>query len=75
MTPISFFLFVTLTARYLRILYKIPSKDYVVELSEERGLNVIHYEELDGFRYEHGVEVRGHLFVLQKEAREPNSEL
>ena len=49
--------------------------EYVAELSEELGLKVIHYEELDGFRFEHGVEVRGHMFVLQKKSQEANSEL
>ena len=49
--------------------------EYVVSVSKERGLNVVHYEELDGFRYEHGIEVRGHMFVLQKKQEAATDEL
>jgi len=41
-------------------------KQYVEEVGQAHGLSVIHYELLDGFRTEHGREVRGHLFVMQK---------
>lgn len=41
-------------------------KEYIVAVSEAHHFRVQHYEPLDGFRYENGVGVRGHLFVLQK---------
>lgn len=41
-------------------------KEYVGAVSETHQFRVKHYEALDGFRYEQGVAVRGHLFVLQK---------
>jgi predicted TPR repeat methyltransferase len=41
-------------------------KEYVIHAAATHGMNVIHYEPLDGFRYEHGIAVRGHMFVLQK---------
>lgn len=41
-------------------------KEYVETVSHANHFWVKHYEALDGFRYENGVAVRGHLFVLQK---------
>ena len=41
-------------------------KEYVEAVSKAHQFHVLHYEALDGFRYEQGVAVRGHLFVLQK---------
>ena len=41
-------------------------KEYVEAVSAAHHFRIQHYEPLDGFRYEHGVGVRGHLFVLQK---------
>jgi predicted TPR repeat methyltransferase len=41
-------------------------KSYVETSAQRHGLQVIYYETLDGFRYEQGAAVRGHLFVLQK---------
>jgi predicted TPR repeat methyltransferase len=41
-------------------------KDYVVSVGEAVGLDLLHYESLDGFRHEHGKDVRGHLFVMRK---------
>jgi len=40
-------------------------QSYVESVARDHGLRVVHYEPMNGFRYEHGVEVRGHLFVLQ----------
>lgn len=41
-------------------------KEYVEAVCKAHQFRVQHYEELDGFRYEQGAAVRGHLFVLQK---------
>ncbi|KAG7355910.1 tetratricopeptide repeat protein [Nitzschia inconspicua] len=41
-------------------------KQYVLHVAQAHHLALIHYETLDGFRYEHGRKVRGHLFVMQK---------
>jgi len=41
-------------------------KEYVVSEGRAHALHVQLYERMDGFRYEHGVEVRGHLFVMRK---------
>ena len=41
-------------------------KEYVKAIGEAHNLHMIHYEPLDGFRYERGVAVRGHAFVMQK---------
>jgi predicted TPR repeat methyltransferase len=41
-------------------------KAYVESVCIEHALTILLYETLDGFRFEHGVAVRGHLFVLQK---------
>jgi predicted TPR repeat methyltransferase len=49
-------------------------KSYVTMSAQRHGLQVIHYETLDGFRYEQGVAVRGHLFVMQKTNQDPPSE-
>jgi len=43
-------------------------KDYVLSVAKKFDLELIHYEPLDGFRFEHGVGVRGHIFVVQKTA-------
>lgn len=48
-------------------------REYVVTVSEAHRFRVQHYEPLDGFRYEQGLAVRGHLFVVQKTA--PKDEL
>jgi len=42
-------------------------KEYVLEVGESHGLSLVHYEKLDNFRYERGVGVRGHIFVMRKE--------
>ena len=41
-------------------------KEYVEAVSQAHQFRVKHFEALDGFRYEQGVAVRGHLFVLEK---------
>lgn len=42
-------------------------KEYVEEVGIIHGLKVIHYESLDGFRREMGKDVRGHIFVMEKQ--------
>ena len=39
---------------------------YVKTVSENHSLAVMHYEPLTDFRFERGVGVRGHVFILQK---------
>jgi predicted TPR repeat methyltransferase len=41
-------------------------KEYVEAVSRTHGLRIQHYEPLQDFRYERGVGVNGHVFVLQK---------
>lgn len=41
-------------------------KQYVLDVGTSHHLSLVHYETLDGFRHEHGRDVRGHLFVMQK---------
>lgn len=41
-------------------------KEYVVSVGKAHDLELVHYERLDGFRHEHGKDVRGHLFVMRK---------
>lgn len=48
---------------------------YVETCAKQHGLHLVHYESLDGFRYEQGVAVRGHLFVLQKVKQDASDEL
>lgn len=43
-------------------------KGYVQLTAKKYGLKLIHYEQLVNFRYERGVGVRGHLFVLRQSA-------
>lgn len=43
-------------------------KEYVEYVSEKYGLHILRYEAMDGFRYERGVPVRGHMFVLKKKS-------
>jgi len=45
-------------------------KEYVTETAENVGFDVVHYEALDGFRFEGGVAVRGHAFILQSNTKE-----
>ena len=41
-------------------------KEYIATVGKKHDLEVVHYEKLDGFRHEHGKDVRGHLFVMKK---------
>ena len=41
-------------------------KEYVEDVANSHSFDVILYEQLDDFRKENGVGVRGHLFVLKK---------
>lgn len=41
-------------------------KQYVIDTGEKHDLHLVHYEALDGFRYERGVAVRGQVFILRK---------
>jgi predicted TPR repeat methyltransferase len=42
-------------------------KEYVMNISRKYKMKPIFYQSMDGFRYENGVGVRGHIFVLQKQ--------
>ena len=42
-------------------------KQYVLNMGKENSLRLVHYEPLIDFRYENGVGVRGHIFVMQKD--------
>lgn len=48
-------------------------KEYVEYVAEMNSLQIVHYEPLEGFRYEKGVPVRGHIFVMK--SKETNDEL
>ena len=39
---------------------------YVEEVGNRYSLHTVYYEHLSGFRFENGVPVRGHIFVMQK---------
>lgn len=43
-------------------------KQYVLDMATENSLRLVHYERLINFRFENGVGVRGHIFVLQKDS-------
>jgi len=44
--------------------------EYVKAVGEGNMLTVIRYEQMDGFRKEGSGDVRGHVFVMQKEAKD-----
>ena len=48
-------------------------KEYVANMGLSHDLTLIHYENLDGFRHEHGKDVRGHIFVMKKGIEENNN--
>jgi len=50
-------------------------KEYVINLGRSHKLSLVHYESLDGFRHEHGKDVRGHLFVMKKSINKNEDEL
>jgi predicted TPR repeat methyltransferase len=41
-------------------------KEYVLSTGQAHELQLVHYERLDDFRFERGVGVRGHIFVMRK---------
>lgn len=41
-------------------------QEYVINVAKENGLKLFFYESLIDFRYEHGVGVQGHIFIMQK---------
>ena len=41
-------------------------KEYIADIGNQFGLQVVHYEALDGFRHELGNDVRGHAFLMKK---------
>jgi len=45
-------------------------KEYVLNVGKKFDLELVHYEPLDGFRFEHGVGVRGHIFVMRKTVKD-----
>ena len=47
-------------------------KEYVESVSKQHSFHVVHYEPLINFRYEGGVGVQGHVFVIQKKADDHN---
>lgn len=48
-------------------------KEYVLEVGASHDLHLIHYEKLENFRYERGVGVQGHVFVMRKGKRSGSS--
>lgn len=50
-------------------------KEYVQSVGEGRGLKLVHYEPMTDFRYENGVGVQGHIFVMQKQTSGADQEL
>jgi len=50
-------------------------KEYVSAVAQAHQLQPLHYEAMDGFRFERGVGVRGHLFVVLKQSGSRNEEL
>lgn len=48
-------------------------KDYVEYVADQNSIELIHYEPLDGFRYEKGVAVRGHLFIMKTKIKGNNA--
>ena len=41
-------------------------KEYALAVGQAHQLELVHYEELNDFRFEKGVGVRGHIFVMKK---------
>ena len=50
-------------------------RQYVEAVGKKHGLKAISYVPLDGFRFESGVPVRGHIFIMTKLQRNNNQEL
>mmetsp|Transcript_40932 Transcript_40932/g.96050 ORF Transcript_40932/g.96050 Transcript_40932/m.96050 type:complete len:95 (+) Transcript_40932:1496-1780(+) len=41
-------------------------KEYVLSVAKEYSFDLVYYDTLEGFRFENGIPVRGHLFIMQK---------
>jgi len=50
-------------------------RQYVEVVGKKHGLKTISYVPLDGFRFESGIPVRGHIFIMTKQQRNNNQEL
>lgn len=50
-------------------------KEYAVSVGKANGLELVHYEVLNDFRFEKGVGVRGHIFVMKKSNTSKDQEL
>lgn len=51
-------------------------KEYVESVGEAHSLKLVHYEPMTDFRFENGVGVQGHIFVMQKQpSKSANQEL
>jgi predicted TPR repeat methyltransferase len=50
-------------------------KEYVEAVGARHNLDIFHYEPLNDFRFENGVGVRGHIFVMQKTSQIVKDEL
>lgn len=50
-------------------------KEYVQSVGEAHSLKLIHYEPMTDFRFENGVGVQGHIFVMQKQTSNGDQEL
>lgn len=48
---------------------------YVKDIARARGLSLVSYERIDGFRQERGQDVRGHFFVFAKKQQASKEEL
>jgi predicted TPR repeat methyltransferase len=50
------------------------NKVYVTSVGDTHGLKTVHYEDMEGFRKEGQNDVRGHIFIMRKQAG-PGNEL
>jgi len=50
-------------------------KEYVQSVGEVHNLKLVHYEPMADFRFENGVGVQGHIFVMQKQTSIAEQEL
>ena len=51
------------------------NKDYVISVGKDHSLQTVHYEAMDGFRKEGQTDVRGHIFIMQKQSSKSQQEL
>lgn len=47
-------------------------KEYVLTAGNAHQLELVHYEKLDDFRFEKGVGVQGHIFVMKRNKQTPS---